>query len=87
MTVTMTVPWPRSDITSCSSEWLTRHSQTRRRTITRFRSRHFLALEPASDLSGLLRITGRDGTEVTVRRRFRLSPLSEQDFGYQEASI
>ena len=42
---------------------------------------------PASDLSGLLRIAGRDGLESIVGRCVRLSPLREQDLGYQEVSI
>ena len=42
---------------------------------------------PASDLSGLLRIAGRDGVEIIVGRRFRLSRVSQQDLGYHDASI
>ena len=42
---------------------------------------------PASDLSGLLRLAGRDGIEVVVGRRFRLSRLSEQDLGYHNVDL
>ena len=53
-----------------------RHSRRRRGGLATSR-----LAGPASDLSCLLRTAGRDGIEVTVGRRFRLSRLSERDFG------